>query len=110
MLDYEYLKAEILVPTITYSVEREFITELESKILKRAVEKQKIQASDLKGIFKGKVPAEISREIRKLINKKMLVPIGEGKRTYVFCFENNYLLRGVINSLGDRGFLPVLDE
>ncbi len=110
LLDYEYLKTEILVPTINYSVEREFVTEMESKILKRVVEKQKIQASDLKDIFKGKVPAEISRQIRKLIDKKMLVPIREGKRTYVLRFDNNYLLRGVINSLGDKGFLPVRDE
>jgi Fic family protein len=110
LLDYEYLKSEILVPTINYSVEREFITDLEAKILKRVIEKQKIQASDLKDIFKGKVPAEISRQIRKLIDKKMLIPIREGKRTYVLRFDNNYLLRGVISSLGDKGFLPVRDE
>lgn len=110
LLDYEYLKGEILIPTINYSVEREFITELESKILKKVVEKQKIQASDLKEIFKGKVSAEISRQIRKLIDKKMLIPIKEGKRTYVLRFDNNYLLRGVINSLGEKGFLPIRDE
>ncbi len=110
LLDYEYLKTEILVPTINYSVEREFITELESKILKRVVERQKIQANDLKDIFKGKVPAEVSRQIRKLIDKKMLIPIKEGKRTYVLRFDNNYLLRGVISSLGEKGFLPVRDD
>lgn len=110
LLDYEYLKNEILIPTINYSVKRRFITELESKILKRVVAKQKIQASDLKEIFKGKVSAEISRQIRKLIGKKMLIPIKEGKRTYVLRFDNNYLLRGVINSLGEKGFLPVRDE
>lgn len=110
LLDYEYLKSEILIPTINYSVEREFITDLESKVLKKVVEKQKIQASDLKEIFKGKVSAEISRQIRKLIDKKMLIPIREGKRTYVLRFDNNYLLRGVVNSLGDKGFLPVQDE
>ena len=110
LLDYEYLKSEILIPTINYSVEREFITELESKILKRVIEKQKIQASDLKEIFKGKLSAEISRQIRKLIDKKMLIPIKEGKRTYVLRFDNNYLLRGIINSLGEKGFLPVRDE
>lgn len=110
LLDYEYLKSEILIPTINYSVEREFITELESKILKKVIEKQKIQAGDLKEIFKGKVSAEISRQIRRLIDKKMLIPIKEGKRTYVLRFDNNYLLRGVINSLGEKGFLPIRDE
>jgi len=110
LLDYDYLKSEILVPTINYSVDREFITEIEAKVLKRVIEKQKIQASDLKDIFKGKVSSEISRQIRRLIDKKMLIPIREGKRTYVLRFDNNYLLRGVINSLGEKGFLPIRDE
>ncbi|WP_422356618.1 Fic family protein [Roseivirga pacifica] len=110
LLDYDYLKREILVPTINYSVNREFITDIEAKVLKRVIEKQKIQASDLKDIFKGKVSSEISRQIRRLIDKKMLIPIREGKRTYVLRFDNNYLLRGVINSLGEKGFLPIRDE
>lgn len=110
LLDYDYLKREILAPTINYSVDREFITEIEAKVLKRVIEKQKIQASDLKDIFKGKVSSEISRQIRRLIDKKMLIPIKEGKRTYVLRFDNNYLLRGVINSLGEKGFLPIRDE
>lgn len=110
LLDYDYLKREILVPTINYSIERKFITELESRILKRVIDQQEIQASDLKDIFKGKVSAEISRQIRRLIDKKMLVPVEEGKRTYLLRFDNNYLLRGVIKSLGDKGFLPIRDE
>lgn len=110
LLDYDYLKREILMPTINYSVDREFITDIEAKVLKRVIERQKIQASDLKDIFKGKVSSEISRQIRRLIDKKMLIPIREGKRTYVLRFDNNYLLRGVINSLGEKGFLPIHDE
>lgn len=110
LLDYDYLKREILAPTINYSVDREFITDIEAKVLKRVIEKQKIQASDLKDIYKGKVSSEISRQIRRLIDKKMLIPIKEGKRTYVLRFDNNYLLRGVINSLGEKGFLPIRDE
>lgn len=108
--DYQFLQKEILLPTINYSLERQFVTENESKILKRVVEKQVIQSSDLEDIFSGKLKPEISRQIRKLIDKKMLAPIEEGKRKYVICFDNNYLLRGVIKFLGEKGFLPVKDE
>ena len=108
--DYEYLKTEILVPTINFSLERKYITEIESKVLKKVVDKQAIQAGDLKEIFKGKVSAEISRQIRRLVDKKMLIPEKEGKRKYVIRFDNNYLLRGVINILGKKGFLPVRDD
>ena len=74
LLDYKYLQTEILMPALKYSLEREYVTEIEMKILKRVVDKQSIQAGDLKDIFKGKISAEISRQIRKLIDKKMLVP------------------------------------
>lgn len=107
--DYEYLKKEILLPTISHSLERKYITPAESEILKKVTEKQLIQAADVKHFFPGKPNSEVSRQIRKLIDKKMLVPERDGTRKYVLRFDNNYLLRGVIKSLGEKGFLPVRD-
>lgn len=40
----------------------------------------------------------------------MPLPENNGKRKYVICFDNNYLLRGIIKSLGERGFLSIKDE
>lgn len=105
--DYEYLKKEILLPTIKHSLERKYITPSESEILKRVTEKQLIQAADVKEFFPGKPNSEVSRQIRKLIDKKMLVPEADGTRKYVLRFDNNYLLRGVIKTLGEKGFLPI---
>ncbi|EID71647.1 Fic family protein [Imtechella halotolerans] len=107
--DYDYLKKEILLPTIAHSLERQYITDVEAKILKRVVEHQVIQASDLKDIFQGKASAEVSRQIRRLIDKKMLMPEVEGGRKYVIRFDNNFLLRGIIKTLDVKGFLPVRD-
>ncbi|EOG6905602.1 Fic family protein [Flavobacterium psychrophilum] len=107
--DYDYLKKEILLPSITHSLERKYITDVESKILKKVIEHQVIQASDLKDIFSGKVSAEISRQIKKLIDKKMLIPEVDGGRKYIISFDNNFLLRGVIKTLDVKGFLPVRD-
>lgn len=107
--DYNYLKKEILLPTITHSLERQYITDVEAKILKRVIEHQVIQASDVKDIFQGKVSAEISRQIKRLIDKKMLIPEAEGGRKYVIRFDNNFLLRGIIKTLDSKGFLPVRD-
>ena len=107
--DYDFLKKEILLPAIAHSAERKYITAIESKILKTVIELQVIQASDLKKIFAGKVSAEISRQIKKLIDKKMLVPEKEGTRKYIIRFDNNFLLRSVMKVLGEKGFLPVRD-
>jgi len=110
LLDYSFLRKEILIPTIGHSLERKYITAVEAKILRKAIDEQVIQAADIKEFFPGKADAEVSRQIRKLIDKKMLVPERERTRKYVLRFDNNYLLRSVMKSLGEKGFLPVHDE
>jgi len=54
--EYNYLRKEILFPAITHSIERRHIAN-EGRILKKAVEKQVVQAADLKEFFEGKVQA-----------------------------------------------------
>jgi Fic family protein len=108
--DYNFLRKEILLPSINHSLERKFITDVETKVLKRVVDKQVISASDIKDIFPGKADAEVSRQIKKLIDRKMLIPEKEGTRKYVLRFDNSYLIRSIIKQLGDKGFLPVRDE
>lgn len=108
LLDYEYLSKEILLPTISVSLERKYITDIEAKILRRVVDKKSIQSTDLKDIFPGKHSSEISRQIRKLIDKKMLEK--ETPRFYGISFGDNYLLRAIIKVLGKKGFLPDLDD
>jgi len=95
--NYEFLKEIILKPAIHYSLERQLIT------------KQELNANDIKHIFKDKLPAEISRQIRKLVDKKMLQPVTENARKYVLRFDNNFLLRGIIKSLDENGFISVKD-
>lgn len=109
LLDYDYLQKEILLPTIHYALDRKQITDVESKVLRRVMEKQLIAAGDLKDLFPGKASPEVSRQIRRLIDKKMLAPQKAGLRKYVMRFDNNYLLRGIIQSLNEKGFLPVKD-
>jgi Fic family protein len=110
LLDYDYLKNEILLPAIRYSQERKFVTDIEMKILKIALDKQVMQAADIKSIFEGKKPSEISRNIGRLRNKKMLMPIEEGTRKYVIRFDNNFLLRVIIKLLGNKDFLPIKEK
>ncbi len=107
LLDYNFLRKEILLPAIIHSVERKYITDVEMKILRKAIDQQVIQASDVKEFFVGKADAEVSRQIRRLIDKKMLTPEKEGARKYLLRFDNNYLLRSIIRSLGEKGFLPI---
>jgi len=104
LLDYQYLSEHILLPAIQYSLERKFINDLEAKILKVCIQNQILQAGHLKSIFPQKKAAEVSRQIRRLIGKKMLQPIKDKKRKYILRFDNNYLLRGIIDCLRKLGF------
>jgi len=107
--DYSFLKEKILKPALKYSLERQLINKDEFSILNIAVDKKVIQASDINFVFQNKQPPEVSRQIKKLIKKKMLTPIEEKGRRYVMSFDNNYLLRGVIKSLEDNGFVSFKD-
>jgi Fic family protein len=109
LLDYDYLKKEILYPAIAVSLDTKVITDIEAKVLKTAADKQIIQAADIKNFFPGKASSEITRAINKLKDKKLLTVEKEGTRKYIICFSNNYLLRGIIKTLGNKGFLPVND-
>ncbi|MFD2520367.1 Fic family protein [Emticicia soli] len=104
LLDYDFLKTNILLPTVSISLERQLITDTEAKILRRAIEKQVIQAGDLKDIFAGKHGSEISRQISRLVEKKMLRPHRKQARKYLVSFDNSYLLRGIVKTLNDNGF------
>ena len=107
LLDYDYLAKEILVPAVNFSVERQYITDIEAKILRKAIDKKSLKSSDLKDIFQGKLAAELSRQVKKLVNKKMLQRVGF--KDYVISFGHSYLLRGIVKILGEKGFLPNLD-
>ena len=107
LLDYKFLLEKILIPALEFALDRKYITEVEHKILKIAASKQVIQAKDIKILFPHKIPAAISRIIRRLKTKKMLQEEKRGSRKYVIMFENNYLLRGIIEMLDKEGFLPV---
>ncbi len=110
LLDYKYLSTEILMPAVRISLERKVITDDEAKILNVAIAKQVFQAGDLTAHFPGKVNSVISRMIRQLREKRMIVPEKDNTRKYVMSFNNNYLLRGIIAMLGQKNFLPIKDE
>lgn len=107
LLEYDFLKRKILLPAIDYALDRKFVTDLESKVLKRTIEKQIIQASDLSDIVRSRHMSERSRLIRRLKEKKMLESMPNSPRRYSIHFYNNYLLRAIIQMLNKEGFVPM---
>jgi Fic family protein len=111
LADYNYLLEKVLKPTIVFSLERKYITDIEAKILNVAIEKREgFKNADLKKVFPKRIPADISRLIRSLKEKRMLSALPNNKRKYTINFDNNYLLRGVLFALDNEGFLPVHED
>ena len=106
LLDYDYLRKRIILPAMNTSYDRKHITDIEFRILKLIAEKISIKNADVQKIFPNRNPADISRILRNLRSKKMLVPEHTKGRKYVLNFGNNYLLRGIINALTAEGFIP----
>ena len=106
--DYEYLRSNILLPSLQDAKERMYITPLEYIILKNTIsqKEQVLQSSDIAKDFPNASSSDRSRMIKALIDKGMLMPIHAGARKYVIAFGNNYLLRSILKSLDANGFLP----
>ena len=113
LLDREYLTNKILKPAIELCLRVKSITSLQASILNMAATKMSISAVDLHSIMPDKLPAARSREIKRLKEQEMLMPVtaeglpAENARFYVIDFANSYLLRGVIRALRDEKFLGV---
>jgi len=107
LLDYQYLKDAILIPALEYSKTMKYIDTREYKILKLTIEKQIIQNSDIKEVLKENHMTSISRYIRVLKEKKMIVSEKDNVRKYHINFTNNFLIRSVIRKLEEEGFIPM---
>ena len=109
LVDYSYLKEYILLPAISDALANKYITENEYLSLKVAItsENQELQAGMLKPIFPNSSSSDISRTIKSLISKYMLVPTHANARKYVISFGNNYLLRSILKILDKNNFLPL---
>jgi Fic family protein len=106
LTDFTYLANKILLPAIAFARERELITMAEARILQIGAQKGITKASDLSPAMPGMTSAQRTYQIRKLVERRMLLPIKEGARQYTLGFSNSFLLRGIIRALSEEGFIP----
>jgi len=108
LLDYDYLLPSILIPALTYALERKNINQEEFQILKLSIEKGEIKAGDMNAILKKEYHTQVSAYIRKLKKEGLLMDAPNKQRSYVVSFTNNHLLRGVIDTLRKNNFIGPL--
>ncbi|MEI7590537.1 MAG: Fic family protein [Deltaproteobacteria bacterium] len=108
LLHKKFLIKKILYPAIEFAIERQFVTQVEAKILKRITNNtnMEIKSADIEKTIGETSPLQRSRIIKKLKDKKMIFQLTEKGRIYHINFINNCLLRGVMNALQQQGFIP----
>jgi hypothetical protein len=82
------------------------ITAIEARVLQAGARKGVAKAVDLAYAMPGMTTTQRTYQVRKLVERKMLVPIKEGARQYTLGFSNSSLLRGIVRALSGEGFIP----
>lgn len=109
LLNLDYMTNDILLPALSYALDRKHITPREYDILRTVVKNENmiIKSADLKSIIGQESSVQRSRIIKGLREKNMLFsPFKERGRRYTIGFANNYLLRGIIHILEEKSFIP----
>jgi len=106
LADYAHLQAHVLLPALAHAQQRRWVTAQEAAVLQRTIKAGVVRAGDLEGALAGLNANQRTYQIRKLVDSGMLQPVRDGARQYTLGFARNLLLRGVVKSLADQGFVP----
>jgi Fic family protein len=105
LADYGYLTNKILVPALSHSRQRHYVTAEEHAVLLETVKLGVVKAADLRKAMPRMSDPQRTYQIRKLVERHMLVPVRPGARQYTIGFTSSYLIRGVIQALRAEEFI-----
>lgn len=112
LLDRDYAVVHIIEPALRNALDSKFISQDEHEILKIAMQKNIIQAQDVKYLFGSTASAGVqtSRVLTNMKDKKLLMVHPNYQKKYVMRFANNYLLYDVLKAMDKNGLLVVKNE
>ena len=105
LLDFNYLRSQILLPTIAYGKDRGLLNDDEVKILNTGLTLQSFTSRDLDPLFKGLSARQKAHRISKLKDAGFLTAMPENPRTYYINFSNGALMRGMVHQLQEKGII-----
>lgn len=110
LLDHDYLSKSILKPAIALGRERGLINKDEETILKMGAEKQSFKSIDVERVLPKLTPRQRTHLLSRLKSNGLICPIKENGREYFIAFNNNYLMRSLIQVLEKEKFIPPINE
>lgn len=110
LLDYPYLKTEILAPAIQALAAKKDISPHESKILHKVLDQYPLQNQDARTVLPNLGQVQVSRILAGLRERHLLATEEPGGRKYYLGISRGHLLREVMRQLDAKGFLPLKGE
>lgn len=110
LLDYNWLKKNILIPAVGELHQMNGLSNHERSILLLSLEKKIIRNQDARLVLNSLGTVQTSRILGELRKRKLLVPIAGGERSYEIGIAESPLLRMVLRQLDRQGFLPLKGE
>ncbi len=109
LLDRKFLLEKILKPAIDNAVNRKAITPDEADILRLGLntKTQSFKASDISDKY---TPRQKTYALKKLKEAGFIKPVKENSHTYYVNFSRSFLLRGVMNTLEEKEFIPPMES
>ncbi len=112
LLNKKYTVGNILTPVIKEARSNKHISDVEFEILTIAMEKDLIQAADVRHLF-GTTPSarvQTSRVLASMKEKKLLMSHPKSPNKYVIRFASNHLLGGVLKEMAANDLLPATPD
>jgi len=110
LLDYDWLKKNVLVPAINELHQKNGISNHERTILLLALDKVVIKNQDIRPALNSMSMVQTSRIISEMRKQQLLVPASGAERSYEIGIAQSPLLRTVLRQLDKQGFLPLKGE
>lgn len=104
-----YVRETILSPALKLSLERQYITDLEFKVLDYVINTDEMvfKSGDIESVVADLDERKRKTFIKQLKENKIIKPInGEKSRNYTVSLSNSILLRSIIKIMSDEGFIP----
>lgn len=103
--DEAFVIDALLRPAIERGVASGALSSLEAEVLEVAASLTEVKSADLASVIAGSAQVR-SQQIRKLVEKNLLQPTAEGKRTYRLVMAPGPLTPFIMKQLDELGFLP----
>jgi Fic family protein len=110
LLDYDWLKKNVLAPAIVELHQKNGISNHEKTILLLTLDKVVIRNQDIRPALNSMSMVQTSRILGELRKRQLLVPVSGAERSYELGIAQSPLLRTVLRQLDRQGFLPLKGE